>query len=298
MKASYTGVKRDLKDVTVIEKEDRAYPEMLRQTGRSAPDRLYCLGDVSLLNMESAAVVGARRATPYGKWAAYNTARKLAEHDIVVVSGMAYGCDSRAHRGALDAGGKTIAVLGSGVLVCYPASNRGLYEEIISKGLVISEFPPHETPRRAYFAERNRIISGLSRTVVVAEAGLKSGALITADHAGDQGRTVMAVPGNLTSVSSMGCNKLIQDGAEILVSFADALEEFDVDPEEYCEAGAEELAGPERIIYELVRNGGELSLGQLSEKTGMTLPEISEAAVKLEIKGFVTSSMGKVFIAN
>ncbi|MBR2736659.1 MAG: DNA-processing protein DprA [Firmicutes bacterium] len=284
--------------VRVIGREDSLYPEKLYNLGKSAPEKLYCLGDTSLLNRKAAAVVGARKATPYGKWAAYHIGRKLGERGVVTVSGLAYGCDAEAHRGALQAGGPTIAVLGSGVSVCYPRRNQLIYDAIIEKGgLILSEHPPETDPLPPYFAERNRIISGLSDLIVVTEAGISSGALITAEFAAEQGRTVMAVPGNMNSLNSMGCNKLIQDGAAIVTSLSDILEELGVSGTYEKENPGEELSDREKIVFDTVRQSSEISVNLIARETGMKVSEVNSITAQLEIKGFVITSMGKVFIA-
>ena len=285
-------------EIHIIERGDRQYPAMLDMIGKGAPQKLYCIGNISLLKRKAAAVVGARKATPYGKWAAYNIGKKLGEYGIVVVSGMAYGCDSEAHKGALSVHGATIAVLGSGVRVCYPKRNRLLYNSIIeNEGLILSEHPPETLPLPAYFAERNRIISGLSHVVAVTEAGLSSGSLITADYAADQGRTVMAVPGNMNCISSLGCNKLIQDGAGIITSFGDVLEELGIhiDPED--EAKLTGLNAQEKKLFRIIRRYSEVSVNSLSRESGMGIEEVNAVTAQLEIKGFVVSSLGKVYIA-
>lgn len=286
------------REVQIIERGDSRYPTMLLMTGKSAPERLYCIGDSTLLNRKAAAVVGARKATPYGKWAAYNIGRKLAEYGVVVVSGMAYGCDAEAHRGALSVQGATIAVLGSGVSVCYPKRNRPLYEAIIENdGLILSEHPPESLPLPAYFAQRNRIISGLSQVVAVTEAGLSSGSLITADCAAEQGRTVMAVPGNINSIISLGCNKLIQDGAGIITGFGDVLEELGIHTDPEDEKKLEELSKEERKLFILIRRYSEISINQIARESGMDVSRVNAIVAQMEIRGFVVSSMGKVYIA-
>lgn len=242
--------------------------------------------------------MGARKASPYGKWASYNIGRKLAENGIVTVSGMAYGCDAEAHRGALEAGGPTIAVLGSGVSVCYPKRNRKIYDSIIEQGgLLVSEHPGDTPPLPPYFAQRNRIISGLSSVVVVTEAGLSSGSLITAEFAAEQGRSVMALPGNMNSTASMGCNKLIQDGGAIVVSFTDILEELGIDTKPDREDYISGLNEKERRMIGRIRQCSEIGINQLSRETGLGIAEVNALLASLEIRGFVVTSAGKVYIA-
>ena len=196
-----------------IRRGGQYYPALLENIHRP-PDILYGTGNAAVLKNRCVAVVGARRATSYGKRAAYQIGRRLAESGLTVISGMAYGCDAEAHRGALEAGGATAAVLGCGVDICYPAANAPLRRRIAEKGLLLSEYEPGTPPRPYRFPQRNRIISGICEAVVIAEAGLSSGSLITAECAAEQGRRVFAVPGSIFAPGSLGCNKLIQDGAE------------------------------------------------------------------------------------
>ncbi|MFQ5328924.1 MAG: DNA-processing protein DprA [Thermodesulfobacteriota bacterium] len=191
---------------------------------RSAPPFFYTKGDLSLLSSQSVAVVGTRYPTHYGRRMSETLGRDLALAGVTVVSGMARGCDTAAHRGALSAKGKAVAVLGTGVNIVYPRENRRLYEEIGAKGLVVSEFSMNTPPHHANFPQRNRIISGLSLGVVVVEAPLRSGALITASCALDCGREVFALPGEVTSMKSRGTNRLIRDGATVVESFRDIVE--------------------------------------------------------------------------
>ena len=185
----------DRKDgIREIKMESEDYPLLLRQI-QKPPKLLYAIGDISILKQKCVAVVGARKASSYGKWAARNIGKRLAEYGVAVVSGLAYGCDAEAHLGALDAGGRTVAVMGCGIDICYPAANRQLRRRIAENGLIISEYPPGTQPRPYMFPQRNRIISGLCEAVAVAEAGLSSGSLITASCAAEQGRLVFAVPG-------------------------------------------------------------------------------------------------------
>ena len=199
-------------NIRIIKKEDKAYPELLRNI-KDPPKELYCIGDIRLLAGKKLAVVGSRKCSEYGRTTAMRIGETAARNNVTVVSGMAKGIDRFAHLGALKAGGKTIAVLGCGVNICYPKENRELYERIASQGLLISELPPDTPPAPYTFPQRNRIISGLSEAVTVVEAGTGSGALITAESAASQGRDVFAVPGNINSQYSLGTNKLLTDGA-------------------------------------------------------------------------------------
>ena len=187
------------------------------------PKKIYLIGNKDLLYQKGIAIVGARAATQYGKKIAYNLAKELSEQNIVIISGLAIGIDSYAHKGSLEKG--TIAVLGSGIDNIYPKENLELARKIIkNKGCIISEYPLGTKPERLHFPQRNRIISGLSDGVVVIEASKKSGALITAEFALEQGKEVFAVPGDINKKQSEGTNQLIKDGAILLTSATDILE--------------------------------------------------------------------------
>ncbi len=203
------------------------YPKQLREI-YNPPKRIYAIGNIEILNKVGIAIVGSRKATEYGKKVAFRLSKDLSERDIVTISGLAKGIDSHAHIGSLNVqNGKTIAVLGSGIKVIYPKENIELARQILRKGgCIISEYPPDDTPNKSNFPERNRIISGLSKGVVIVEASEKSGALITADFALEQGREVFAVPGNIYSTTSVGTNKLIQQGAKLVMAVEDILSEI------------------------------------------------------------------------
>jgi DNA processing protein len=204
------------------------FPQLLREIS-NPPTCLWTRGDVSLLSQTGVAVVGARAATRDGLEIAYQIAADLTRAGIVVISGLARGVDAAAHKGALDAKGKTIAVLGTGIDRVYPADNKALHERIATDGLLITEFPPGSPPELFHFPQRNRIISGLSRAVVVVEAREKSGSLITARLAGDQGRDVMVVPGPTRSGQNRGGHALLRDGAKLVESAVDILQELSID---------------------------------------------------------------------
>lgn len=204
------------------------YPALLAEIS-DPPARLWIRGDRSILSATIVAVIGARNASHEGLIAAGEIAFDLARAGIVVASGLARGVDSAAHRGALDGGGKTIAVLGTGIDRVYPAENAPLTEQIAANGLLVTEFPPGTLPQDWHFPKRNRIISGLSRGVVVVEAMEKSGSLITARLAADQGRDVMAVPGTFVGGRNRGANALLRDGAKLVESAVDILQELGLD---------------------------------------------------------------------
>lgn len=279
-----------------IDIESEEYPELLRQIP-DPPRSLYCRGNPDLLKTKAVSIVGSRKATDYGKWSAAKLSRHMVQNDVTVVSGMAMGIDSYAHRAALDEGGNTIAVLGNGVDICYPRSNAELYNEILKKGLVISESKDGEMPKRYSFPLRNRIISGIGQVTVIVEAGLKSGSLITAERAVDQGRPVYAVPGNINRNTSFGCNKLISEGAYIMISFDDALREMGIDLK-CTEKEYKDISQVEKKIIGKLRGHGEMTVDDLCEKTGLAPSQITGLVTVLEIKGYVQTAYGKIFIEN
>ncbi|MEW5921664.1 MAG: DNA-processing protein DprA [Bacillota bacterium] len=212
-----------------VAQDEYGYPPLLREI-YDPPPLLYYSGDLQVLQKSCLAVVGSRRHTAYGREIAYKFAARLAACGITVVSGLARGIDTWAHRGALKVKGTTAAVLGCGLDICYPPENSLLMQSIRQQGVVLSEFPPGSEPLPANFPRRNRLISGLSLGTVVVEAGEKSGALITASFALEQGREVFAVPGSITSPCSRGCHYLIKEGAKLVDGVESILEEF---PHEY-----------------------------------------------------------------
>jgi DNA processing protein len=204
------------------------YPQLLAEIS-GPPACIWTRGAPDAFSKTGVAVIGARAASQEGLTAAYEIAFDLARAGIVVVSGLARGVDSAAHRGALDAGGMTIAVLGTGIDVVYPSENTELSRQITERGLLVTEFPPGSFPEDWHFPRRNRIISGLSKAVVVVEAREKSGSLITARLAADQGRDVMAVPGTIVGGRNRGANALLRDGAKLVESAVDILQELGLD---------------------------------------------------------------------
>ncbi len=280
---------------------DNRYPEYLKKI-HDPPMALYYRG--KLQNDELAiAVVGSRNATGYGLNMAENISHKLASRGFTVVSGMARGIDSYAHKGTLRADGRTIAVLGCGLDTIYPSENYELSEKILEKGLIISQFPIGVPPLPINFPMRNRIISGLSLGVVVVEANEKSGSLITANIALDQGKEVFAVPGNANSKTSIGTNRLIKDGAKLVMDIDDILEEIGlvcaangkkIETDIYTGNVLKGLAGEERIIAEHLLNE-ELHIDVLSERSGFSAQLVNSVLVMMELKGIVEQLPGKIF---
>lgn len=274
---------------------DASYLDMLRSI-KDSPEILYFMGDISIASQRAVAVIGTRKATSYGIDVAYRLGQKLAENGIVAVSGLARGIDSSGHKGALAGGGKTIAVMGCGIDICFPSTNVPLWREIISKGLVLSEYPPGMPGGKFTFPKRNRIISGLSEATVVVESGIKGGALITAELAAEQGRDVYAVPGNIDRVASFGANKLIRDGAMPLVILDDIMEDLGVTPRQSEKVKAC-LGGAEKRIYDMLLQNGEMTLEDVCVKLDLKPQSANGLITVLEMKGYIQAAMGKVFIA-
>jgi DNA processing protein len=289
--------------IKVINIQEEIYPECLKNI-YDPPVALYVRG--SLLKDEKAvAVVGSRNASLYGLTMAERLSYDLAGYGITIVSGMARGIDASAQKGALKAGGRTIAVLGCGLDKAYPAENKELMERIAQTGAVISEYLPGVPPLPQNFPARNRIISGLSMGTVIIEANEKSGSLITANFALEQGREVFAVPGNITSPVSRGTNKLIKDGAKIVTCAEDILEEFIFYQRTYntnCQGIKEKkeenifkgLDENERRLVEHLRNE-PLHIDVLSKQSGLGIQLVNSALVMLELKGVVEQMPGKVY---
>ena len=271
------------------------YPALLKEIG-DYPKELYYIGDPKLLEEKCVSIVGSRKTNQYGRSTAYSFGKALGQRGITVVSGMAVGIDTCAHEGALQEKGNTAAVLACGLDLCYPPRNRELKEKIESAGIVLSEYPPGTAAQRYYFPQRNRIISGLSPLTVVVQAGNRSGALITAELAADQGRDVGAVPGNIDSEYNLGSNKLLREGAFALIGVQDLLEASGVSV--MSEPEAERLlSDEEKQLYFLLCSHGEMSLDQLAFYLKKPVNEVGSLAIVMEMKGIVFSAMGKVFIA-
>lgn len=212
--------------IDIISIQDEEYPEILKNI-YDPPLYLYIRGNKKILKENAIAIVGCRECTQYGKKVAWELAYNIAKQNINIVSGLAKGIDGVAHKSAVVANGRTIAVLGNGLDIIYPSENIMLATEILkSGGAIISEYPLGERPQKQNFPERNRIVSGISKGIIVVEAKEKSGALITADFALEQGRAVFAVPGNINQETSIGTNKLIKQGANLITSYKDILEEY------------------------------------------------------------------------
>ena len=278
----------------IIRKGDPDYPKQLEEI-KNPPKQLYCLGDTGALGRRCVAVIGSRTATSYGKQTAKAIGRCLAAAGVTVVSGMARGIDSCTHEGALEAGGMTAAVFGCGPDICYPPENRILMAEIRRHGLIVTEYPPGTPPERFNFPNRNRIISGLCEATVVVQARNRSGSLITAELAAEQGREVFAVPGNIDSQYNLGNNKLIKEGAVPLICVDDILEHLGISGADENDA-KERLSEREYQLFAILKDGGEMTVDELCVKTGMRPAYINPILSVMEMKGFIASDMGKFFV--
>jgi DNA processing protein len=307
------------KGISVLAVDDENYPKSLKNIS-DPPICLYVKGNLKLDSAESIfitresspsrhsgrvplesekitstsspkicfAIVGTRKPTSYGQQIAYKFARELAEAGFIIVSGMAIGIDTVAHQSTLDAGGKTIAVLGCGVDIIYPAINYQLYKNIIKTGgAVISEFPPNQTVLKGLFISRNRIISGLSRGILIIEGGEYSGTLITAKYAGIQGKDVFAVPSSINSDMSRAPNLLLKQGAKLVTKVEDIMEEFDIKiTPRKKEDIRKNLSENEKLIFDILQKN-QKTIDDLAIKLGKTVSEILNIISVLEVNGVV-----------
>ena len=307
MRSETDGAK--LNEMRRIARHEEEYPPQLRELP-SLPSSLYVRGTLAREDALAVAVVGSRVATEYGKGVAEEIAAGLAAHGVTVVSGLARGIDTAAHQGALRAGGRTIAVLGSGADVIYPPENRALAGRIEASGAVISQFEPGMPPRAHHFPLRNQVIAGLALAVVVVEAAERSGALITARLAADFGREVMAVPGRVNSPSSRGAHALIRDGASLVESWEDVVAGLPTrwracvgplpalagrDDRSLDGRGPEACGENERIVMDVV--GDEpVTMDEIIEKSGLSAGRVSALLLGLELEGRIRRLEGERFV--
>ena len=265
---------------------DSRFPERLREIPES-PGCIYLKGRLPDPVEMTVGIIGARDGTEYGKMVARTLAKELSEYGISIIIGMAYGIDTAAHEGALLGGGKTYAVLGCGVDICYPAINRKLYSKIQEEGGIISEYPEGSPPLPHHFVARNRLIAGLSDILIVVEAKERSGTFITVDRALEQGKQVFVVPGRITDPLSRGCNRLLMEGASLCLSKEDILSCFSI------EAGKDNekkpnLKGEEKRIYNALDLEGK-HIDALYKELGIPLQSLYSVLVKMEIEGYCES---------
>jgi len=291
------------RNITLLSWDDPRYPPLLKNI-HDPPVVLYVLGNPELLNCKGIGIVGSRAATHYGRNIAEQLANSLARHDFTIISGMALGIDTAAHKGALSAGGRTIAVLGCGLDIVYPPGNHQLYKDIAASGALVSEYPLGTIPDNFRFPARNRIISGLSLGVVVVEAANRSGSLITAGHALEQGREVFAVPGRIDSVKSAGSHTLLQQGAKLVHSVNDIVEEFSLTatlkhpaknrPEAVEREFLEQLNQEEAALFKYL-DAYPRTIDELVRESGLTPQKTNELLLLLELKGVVESLPGNSY---
>jgi DNA processing protein len=292
------------KGYAVVTQNDSEYPTLLLEIP-DPPPILYVYGELSP-EEAAVAVVGSRKASSYGLTAAHGLCKGLAAHGVTVVSGMARGIDSAAHKGALAGGGRTVAVLGSGLECIYPAENRTLFHQIAENGAVISEFPLHAQPDAHHFPKRNRVISGLSLGTVVVEAQKRSGSLITARLAAEQGREVYAVPGNIHAATSQGTHLLIQQGAKLVGNVEDIITEFAhrihseaMGPHGVPQSensGAENaLTTSGRTVFEAI-GAYAVHVDDLIRRLDMDAGELGAILVQLELRGMIRREPGNHFV--
>ena len=270
---------------------DPAYPQWLRNIA-DPPAVLYARGRIELLNAPSIAIVGSRNATPQGIRDAEAFARALSDAGWCVVSGMALGIDAAAHRGALAGRGSSVAVLGTGPDIVYPARNRELAHALATEGALVTEFAPGTPSIAGNFPRRNRLISGLARGVLVVEAAQRSGSLITAREAGEQGRDVFAIPGSIHSPLSKGCHKLIREGATLVETAADVMAELGGDG---IEAAAPDSPGTLEEALLAAMEHSPVCLDQVVQRTGIAAASIAASFSQLEMEGRIVSLPGGWF---
>lgn len=283
----------------VLIQQSPEYPPYLREI-HDPPIALYIWGEWTERDRTGIGVVGSRRTSHYGTETAKKLAYQLAYAGVTVISGLARGIDTAAHQGALAANGRTVAVMGAGFHHLYPPENRALAEKIVSQGALVSEFSMDVQADKQTFPMRNRIISGMSRGLLVVEAGLNSGALISANQAIDQGRNVYAVPGQIDRPTAIGSNRLIQQGAKLVTQAGDILEDLDMlIPDEplprHENRRSEQLEGDEKLIFEAMEDV-ETSLDQLVAKTSLPSHKVSSSLLTLEMRRLVKRLPGQYFI--
>jgi len=285
--------------VSAVTISDPHYPEKLKKI-YDPPYVLFYRGELPG-DRPTIGMVGARNATPYGKWAAKKLAKELADRGVGIISGLALGIDTESHKGAVENAGYTLGVLGSGVDVPYPPTNNQLMEKIPYQGCILSEFYLGEEPLKHHFPQRNRIISGLSDGIVVIEAGEKSGSLITVEYGLEQGKDIFALPGNINCEKSRGTNRLIRDGAKIIIEVEDILSEIpggmDFPSKTLEENILRDLSDSEALVYRCLK-GRPMDLDTLYYRTKMDIQSLNILLTSLELKGYITRLAGKSFTVN
>ena len=281
--------------IILLTKFDNNYPQKLINHS-DAPFFLFCKGDLSLLNSKSLSVVGTRKPSNYGRMITNKLVGDIAQHKITIVSGLAYGVDSIAHRKCLECGGKTIAVLGSGLNEIYPAEPKGLADEIAEKGLLISEYPPNKIATKYTFPQRNRIIAGLGDGVLITEANFKSGTIHTKDYALEYGKNIYSVPGNVDSELSYLTNDIIKSGqASCVTSSQDILNDYDVD--NITSKKSYQLSIEEQMIVNLLEDGMK-EMDFLIKNCNLSTNIFNSCLTTLEIRGIINRLPGGFIVLN
>jgi DNA processing protein len=283
--------------IEVLTWDNQAYPRRLREITQPPPV-LYMRGSLLPQDEWGVAVVGTRRLTAYGRQVTEELGSALAQHGATLVSGLARGIDAVAHQAAINAGGRTLAVMGCGLDTIYPPEHRRLADQIIENGALLSDYGPGVPPEAQNFPPRNRIISGLSLAVVVVEAGLTSGALITARFAADQGRDVFATPGGIYAPQSKGCNRLIQDGAQLYMQPQDVLASLELEKAPAFRSARQELpvdALEARLVNLLSQE--PLHVDEIRQLLSLPVEQVSASLTMLELKGFVRNLGGMQYVA-
>jgi DNA processing protein len=300
--SGWEKLEKDIRDLKVrgaglVFHGSPGYPGALGDLGEDSPLMLYIRGEAIKEDRFAIAIVGSRDASTYGRTTTEKVASELASMGLTVVSGLARGIDTAAHKGCLDAGGRSLGVLGSGIDVVYPPENRWLFEKTAASGAVISEFPPGTPPYQSNFHRRNRLISGLSMGVLVVEAASRSGSLITAKHALEQGKEVFSIPGNISSDTSKGTNELIKQGAKVVTRASDILEELApqlkgfIKSEKRREA---EVSVEEKALCDIM-SAEPSHIDVISRQSGMAPAMALALLLGLELKGVVKQTEGKRF---
>jgi DNA processing protein len=282
--------------ISIITLEDKDYPAPLKQIF-DPPILLFVKGVIPAEGIPFA-IVGTRNPSAYGIRMAEKFAAELAYYGFVIVSGMARGVDTAAHNGALRAAGKTVAVTGCGFRQCYPAENRKLSEAIAKSGAVITEFVSNTPPEPQNFPRRNRIVSGLSKGVLVVEAGQKSGALITAHLAADQGREVFALPGRIDALYSKGANQLLKEGAALVETVEEIISGLNLEIKKTSRAGEPQtpsLSADEQSVFKCIKENGRITVDGLLVNTGMGSAKLFQALLALTVKNLIAELPGKLY---
>ena len=297
---------RKIEGCSLLNWTDPEYPQSLLQI-YDPPVLLYARGDAQVLSLPSISIVGTRKPTLYGTQMAQRLGRELAARGLVVISGLARGIDAIGHQGAMEANGRAIGVLGTGIDVCYPKENKKLYEKVLERGVIISEFPLRTHPAPENFPVRNRIVAGMPLGVVVVEGAQYSGSLITARLAMEFGREVFGVPGNVTQPVSFAPNQLIKQGAKLVTGAEDVIEELPTpiraalvqaeqpEAEQRNLLAAAALNGSEKKLYELLSAEAPVHIDDIVERSGLNSSEVLATLFTLEMKGVVRQLPGKQF---